>query len=419
MPQIWKRRSQQHNEVVEEESNNTMSTTTSSVDQSSSCRSGNGVCNNEVVVVALTNDDVLGDAIPGQQQHFLRRKCYDLLRLNGEPIRFPGSHPVSLDNNNLEFLRRIDRDYRVTWKTDGTRYMMLINSEGCYLIDRKFNFRKVQVRFPLTQGNGDFSESTHNLTLLDGEMVIDTYPEANKQVRRYLVFDVMSINGESVIQCPFGERWKMLEQQVVGPRNLEKQCISQSTDPCYRYDLEPFRVEIKKFWLLSEITDLLEKFTPKLLHGEDGLIFQGWNDKYVTFTHAELLKWKSHETNSVDFLVKVFGRAKNPSLYLYEKGRMKCMFGHSVEFRNVQDPSGLSGKIIECSYSGKNVWCYMRVREDKSTPNSFSTYEKVKRSIEDNITKEVLLDQIREIVEEKKRVQAEKELASGMEKIAI
>ncbi|MCL7035264.1 hypothetical protein MKW94_021683 [Papaver nudicaule] len=411
MAQVWKRRSeQQHNKVVDEEANNTVPTTTSSIDKSSKnpnechgSRSGN--------VVVLTNDDVLGDAIPRQQQEFLRRKCYSLLRLNGKPNRFPGSHPVSLDKKNLEYLGQIDRDYRVTWKADGTRYLMLLNSDGCYLIDRNFNFRKVQLRFPLS-AQGD---STHDLTLLDGEMVIDTHPETNKQVRRYLVFDVMSINGESVIQRPFGERWGMLEQQVIGPRDLEReQCADQSS---YRYELEPFGVEIKKFWLLSEITDLLEKFTPALLHGADGLIFQAWNDKYVPFTHTELLKWKSHDMNSVDFLVKRTG--SNPSLYLYEKERMKCMFGHRVVFGNGEDPSQLSGKIIECSYSGGNVWCYMRVREDKSTPNAFSTYEKVKRSIDDNITEEVLLDQIREIVEEEKRVKAEKELASGMEKLAM
>ncbi|MCL7033136.1 hypothetical protein MKW94_027506 [Papaver nudicaule] len=392
MAQVWKRRSEQHNNFVDEEANNTLPTTSSSVAKSSEnpnechgSRSGN--------VVVLTNDDVLGDAIPRQEQEFLRSKCYFLLRLNGEPNRFPGSHPVSLDKKNLEYLGQTDRDYRVTWKADGTRYLMLLNSDGCYLIDRNFNFRKVQLRFPLAQGNG-----VHDLTLLDGEMVIDTHPETNKQVRRYLVFDVMSIDGESVIQRSFGERWEMLEQQVIGPRDLESN---------YRYELEPFGVEIKKFWLLSEITDLLEKFTPTLLHGADGLIFQAWTDKYVPFTHTELLKWKSHDMNSVDFLVKHTG--SNPSLYLNEKGRMKCMFGHKVVFRNGEDPSQLSEKIID----------YMRVREDKSTPNAFSTYEKVKRSIDDNITEEVLLDHIREIVEEKRSAKAEKELASGMEKLAM
>ncbi|KAI3848004.1 hypothetical protein MKX03_001116, partial [Papaver bracteatum] len=84
--------------------------------------------------VLLTNDDVLGDAIPKQQQDSLRRACYSLLKLRvGEIMKFPGSHPVSLNSDNLQFLRK--NDYRATWKADGIRYMMLINSGGCYLID--------------------------------------------------------------------------------------------------------------------------------------------------------------------------------------------------------------------------------------------------------------------------------------------
>ena len=48
--------------------------------------------------------------------------------------------------DNLQLLRQ--RYYYATWKADGTRYMMLITVDGCYLIDRNFNFRRVQMRFP-------------------------------------------------------------------------------------------------------------------------------------------------------------------------------------------------------------------------------------------------------------------------------
>ncbi|KAI3869434.1 hypothetical protein MKX03_020988 [Papaver bracteatum] len=360
----------------------------------SSCGSSISVVCNQL----LTNDDDLGDAIPREQQDLLRQWCYSFLNLcvgaNGA-TKFPGSHPVSLNWENFQYLWQTD--YRTTWKADGTRYLMLINSDGCYLIERKFNFRRVQMRFPLTQENGVFSKYAHNLTLLDGEMVIDTNPETHKQERKYLVFDVMAINSVSVIEKPFGERWKMLEEQVIGPRNLESRCISQSTNPCYRYESEPFRVEIKEFWLLTEITDCLKEFIPKILHGSDGLIFQGWNDQYVPFTHEKLLKWKFHET--VDFIFELVGTGQNPSLYLYQRGRKKCMYGSSVLFMNGEDPSELSGKIIECSHYEKKAWCFMRVRVDKSTPNDYSVYERVMRSINDKITEEVLLDQIRGIVQ--------------------
>jgi hypothetical protein len=47
-----------------------------------------------------------------------------------------------------------ERYYYVTWKADGTRYMLLILREGAYLIDRNFVFRRVQVRFPVAVSFG-------------------------------------------------------------------------------------------------------------------------------------------------------------------------------------------------------------------------------------------------------------------------
>ena len=37
---------------------------------------------------------------------------------------FPGCQPVSMIQENLCFLK--DKPYKVSWKADGTRYMMLI-----------------------------------------------------------------------------------------------------------------------------------------------------------------------------------------------------------------------------------------------------------------------------------------------------
>jgi len=37
---------------------------------------------------------------------------------------FPGSQPVSLDRDRIRLLQ--EKPYKVSWKADGTRYMMLI-----------------------------------------------------------------------------------------------------------------------------------------------------------------------------------------------------------------------------------------------------------------------------------------------------
>ena len=150
--------------------------------------------------------------------------------------------------------------------------------------------------------------------------------------------------------------------------------------------------------MLSTINKLLSEFIPRLSHDADGLIFQGWDDPYVPRTHEGLLKWKYASMNSVDFLFEG-GADDRQLLFLYERGKKKLMEGNSVVFKDGSDPSSYFGKIIECTWDAEErVWVCMRIRTDKTTPNDFNTYKKVMRSIRDNITEDVLLNEINEIV---------------------
>lgn len=348
-------------------------------------------------ITEMTNDDILGDPVPPNQLDPMRQFVCQALKLRaGGKQYFPGSHPVSLSSKNLPLLSQ--RYYYATWKADGTRYMMLITWDGCYLIDRNFYFRRIQLRFPCRNVNEGAVCNTHHYTLLDGEMIIDTDPSTQKQERRYLIYDMMAINQMSLVERPFSERWMLLENEVIKPRNYERDLLFKSRTPYYRYDLELFRVRRKDFYLLSTVTKLLKEFIPRLSHASDGLIFQGWDDPYVPRTHEGLLKWKFPEMNSVDFLFEV-GVNGHSLLFLHERGRKKLMEGERVVFKDeTVDIASFSGKIIECSFdSERKFWIFMRIRPDKSTPNEYNTYKKVMRSIYDNITEEVILEQMNQI----------------------
>ncbi|CAL4994019.1 unnamed protein product [Urochloa decumbens] len=349
--------------------------------------------NNESEDKVITNDDVLGDAVPYDQQEALRVLCYRLLEM---PLvrghtQFPGSHPVSLNSENLQLLRQ--RYYYATWKADGTRYMMLIMRDGCFLIDRNFCFRRVQMRFPHKS-----LEGLHDMTLIDGEMIIDTVPDSGLK-RRYLAYDLMSLDAASKTKLPFSERWRMLEDEIIRPRYHEKKQFESGakSNPLYKYDMELFSVRRKDFWLLSTVQKLLKEFIPKLCHDADGLIFQGWDDPYVTRTHEGLLKWKYPEMNSVDFLFELTNDNRQ-LVFLYERGKKKLMDGARISFPEEIDQTSVAGRIVECSWNKEEqCWACMRIRSDKSTPNDINTYRKVMRSITDNITEEKLLEEINEI----------------------
>lgn len=90
------------------------------------------------------------------------------------PFTPVASHP-SRHRSNLALLAEFR--YRVTWKADGTRYMLFISLQGTYLIDRSGNVARVQMRFPTKVQKGprvDYPVGPpHRYTLLDGEMVMD------------------------------------------------------------------------------------------------------------------------------------------------------------------------------------------------------------------------------------------------------
>lgn len=76
----------------------------------------------------------------------LQKQCQEWCGWKGKG--FPGSQPVSMTQQNMQFLA--EHEYMVSWKADGFRYMMMIDGPGeIYMFDRDHNcFHIPQLRFP-------------------------------------------------------------------------------------------------------------------------------------------------------------------------------------------------------------------------------------------------------------------------------
>ena len=69
-----------------------------------------------------------------------------------------------------------------------------------------------------------------------------------------------------------------------------------------------------------------------------------------------------------------------------------------VTFEKEEDRDRYDGKIIECTYDMKNDrWTFLRERLDKRLPNAYTVYEKVLKSIQDNITQQELVHKMLEL----------------------
>ena len=64
----------------------------------------------------------------------------------------------------------------------------------------------MQLRFPnRPMAEGEWEFISHHTTLLDGELVVDEDRDSGKPRYRYLAYDIMALNDESVVHHP----WKV------------------------------------------------------------------------------------------------------------------------------------------------------------------------------------------------------------------
>ncbi|XP_015860233.1 mRNA-capping enzyme-like isoform X2 [Peromyscus maniculatus bairdii] len=289
----------------------------------------------------------------------VQQKCHQFCGWEGSG--FPGAQPVSMDKQNIRLLEQ--KPYKVSWKADGTRYMMLIDGTNeVFMIDRDNSvFHVSNMEFP-------FRKNLHmhlSNTLLDGEMIID---KVNGQAfPRYLIYDIIKFNAQPVGDCDFNIRLQCIECEIISPRHEKmKTGLIDKTQ-------EPFSVRPKQFFDINISRKLLEgNFAKELSHKMDGLIFQPIG-KYKPGRCDDILKWKPPSLNSVDFRLKIT-RMGGEGL-LPQKVGLLHVAGYERAFAQIKLTKELeqyNNKIIECKFEN-NSWVFMRQRIDKSFPNAYNT----------------------------------------------
>lgn len=308
----------------------------------------------------------------------VQQKCHQFCGWEGSG--FPGAQPVSMDKQNIRLLEQ--KPYKVSWKADGTRYMMLIDGTNeVFMIDRDNSiFHVSNLEFPFRK---DLRMHLSN-TLLDGEMIID---KVNGQaVPRYLIYDIIKFNAQPVGECDFNIRLQCIEREIISPRHEKmKTGLIDKTQ-------EPFSVRPKQFFDINISRKLLEgNFAKEVSHEMDGLIFQPIG-KYKPGRCDDILKWKPPSLNSVDFRLKIT-RMGGEGLLPQNVGLL-YVGGYERPFAQIKVTKELKqydNKIIECKFEN-NSWVFMRQRIDKSFPNAYNTAMAVCNSISNPVTKEMLFE---------------------------
>ncbi|KAG0344206.1 Dcp1p-Dcp2p decapping enzyme complex alpha subunit [Podila humilis] len=339
--------------------------------------------------------DSIIPTIPGvpvnpRDEGMLRQRICNAIGLHGGN-RFVGAQPVSFTRATLQELA--SEDYFVSEKSDGVRVLLycVIGDDGrqrVYLVDRKNKFSYVEeLVFPAPGGQGYLHE-----TVVDGELVTDTEPDGQLLVR-YLAFDLLATNGQSIIDKPLKSRLARLQSEFITPYRQMLQNHQVRLPP------QPFRVSLKQMELSYGLDKMFFEVIPHLKHGNDGLIFTSAVAPYITSTNTKMLKWKPPSENTIDFRLTLEGSSsQKPTFVLHEwlGGQNYSRFGHlavpdDLWLQWQSSSTQLQNRVVEVNYSpNDNTWRFFRFRDDKEHGNHSSVVQKVVQSIKDGVEREEL-----------------------------
>ncbi|XP_059609306.1 mRNA-capping enzyme-like [Phlebotomus argentipes] len=307
------------------------------------------------------------------QLHELQLLCQSMCKWKS--LEFPGVQPLSM-NKDDHFDLLLSKPYCVSWNAEGTRFMMLIiGKDQIYVFDRSFRcFRVSGLHFPLR------SDIRYHIThtLLDGQLVFDkvdgvVYP-------RFLIFDIIRINGLSVFRQPFFPvRYDCIYREIIQPREEALKCgiLDKAS--------EPFSIRQKTFHALSRCQFFLSpSFLKDFGHNSNGLIFQSTEDPYTPGVSQSCLKWKSPSNVSLDFRLQIVSEGDSDP---HKKIGLLWVEGFSSAVARVNSVATLEEfhyKIIECVYSD-GQWIALRERKDKKSPNNFETFLSVCSTIKNPV----------------------------------
>ena len=315
----------------------------------------------------------------------VKKKVVSCWKSVKDPDNFPGPQPVSLERSELIKLNKYA--YAVCEKTDGMRYFLFATKYNGYrltvIIDRAFR---------VFEAPGAWScVSCFDGTLLDGEIVRDS-----DGLFTYYPHDCILRGGINYSQEDFRKRYEHSKEVAILWKKL---------------DTTAFDIRFKNVRNLKNIQELL-KDSSQGTHAVDGLIFTPIGLGVQTGTQHSLIKWKMADKHTFDFEVEKKGQ--RAELYLFDKMSL-------IKFKTLNKRTGAGRKfmklmdellaekmmselsisngdsqeskryIVECCVE-ENEYIPLKLRPDKTRPNSIRTVERTLKNIEENITIEELVE---------------------------
>lgn len=331
----------------------------------------------------------------------------------------PAPNPVSMDRLDLKPMQQELNHWRITEKSDGIRYLLILaedqnSKEFACMVNRKLDMFEINVLAPKDY----FARGV----IADGEMVWETLKQPEVQHQEFFVFDIYWFCGVSLYQDLFEKRYEVyqhifaLENSILllqEPFKYEEAISQQIRDQgkiaslgnAYGLTFRP-----KSFLPLSEIATCW-RVMKQLQHETDGFILM----KNTNVSHAHIIKWK--QTHTVDLLCQgKYEQGRWNYFFFYQQDRSSEFLPFDLNlFRLRLNVENIKLKKTELYFGQQNVNKFLligefallaesseqqpqrhfimdfyRWREDKQHANVIDTIKKTIQNVRQNITLEEL-----------------------------
>ena len=286
--------------------------------------------------------------------------CY-----NNKTNNFPGANPVSIEKKDFEKFEK--HVYHVSLKTNGTRFIMYFLKDKndinkCILINRALECFVIN--------NIEADDNIYNGTILDGELCFDN------DLWKFIVHDGVLLCGNRINKAPYSSRMFDINS-----------CINT-----YIYTTtNDIEINIKKYYNYTDFKEFIDnEYVPNKINN-DGIIFMPETLPVISGTQYSMLKWKSTENCTFDFLIKE--NNDDMEAYVFHMGKSTIF----AKIDNTKDegkdfiekakklPEYKNECILECSFKNNN-FVPLLIRTDKTHSNSLRTIERTLFNITEGIT---------------------------------
>jgi mRNA capping enzyme, catalytic domain len=326
----------------------------------------------------------------GETRTSILQKYHEILGATYYDERNPVSQPISLER--AHFSEFLERDYMISDKSDGTRYVLfLTRAEGreiAVMVDRKLALYQI----PVAASRSHFQGSVY-----DGELVF------SNGCHLFLVFDCVASKGTYVGDRDFLARLSLIR----GAFDLEGASIRSPEEASVQArkgkivcggSARGLAFKPKPCFQLRQMDTLLRQMS-SLPYKTDGLVFTPVDEPVRLGTHSSMFKYK--RTHSIDVEVALdgsellLGLGGSPTTAVLRTP----LSGLGVPFRldegvteRLEEYAGCILEMKICPGDGCLGLVLVCRRSDKTHPNAVATVLRTVNNVKEDIMIEELLE---------------------------